>query len=103
MAPDCDQTEGKGEIYTCQERFSLMQEQLKKCVSHHRLILEYRYFAIFCIFQQLCSMQRVINQSVAFRAHKKTQCYADQFSVLYRYCLICPFILICQSLTSQAT
>jgi hypothetical protein len=40
-------------------------------------------FCSFCIFQQLCSMECVISKSVAFRAHKKTQCYADQFSVLY--------------------
>ena len=39
-AADCDQTEGNGQIYVCQEMFSLMQEQLKECVSHHRLILE---------------------------------------------------------------
>jgi len=40
-AADCDRTEGKGQIYICQEMFSLMQEQLKECVYHHRLILEY--------------------------------------------------------------
>ena len=39
-AADCDQTEGNGAIYICQEMFSHMQEQLKDCVSHHRLILE---------------------------------------------------------------
>jgi hypothetical protein len=37
---DCDKTEGKGQIYICEEMFSLMQEQLKECVSLHRLILE---------------------------------------------------------------
>jgi len=39
-ATDCEQKEGKGQIYICQEMFSLMQEQLKECVSLHRLILE---------------------------------------------------------------
>ena len=39
-AADCDQTEGNGQIYICQKMFSLMQEELKECVSHHRLILE---------------------------------------------------------------
>jgi len=39
-AADCDQTEGKGHFYICEEMFSLMQEQLKECVSLHRLILE---------------------------------------------------------------
>ena len=47
MPADCDQTEGNGRIYVCQEMISLMQERLKECVSHHRLILEYRYFALF--------------------------------------------------------
>jgi hypothetical protein len=37
---DCYRTEGNGQIYICQEMFSLMQEQLKECVSLHRLILE---------------------------------------------------------------
>jgi hypothetical protein len=40
-------------------------------------------FCSFSIFQQLCSIGCVINQSVDIRAHKKTQCYADQFPVLY--------------------
>jgi phosphoenolpyruvate-protein kinase (PTS system EI component) len=40
LAADCNQTEGNGQIYICQEMFSLMQEQLKECVSLHRLILE---------------------------------------------------------------
>ena len=39
-AADCGQTEENGQIYICREMFSLMQEQLKECVSHHRLILE---------------------------------------------------------------
>jgi hypothetical protein len=39
-AADYDRTEGKGQNYICQEMFSLMQEQLKECVYHHRLILE---------------------------------------------------------------
>jgi hypothetical protein len=39
-AADRDRTEGNGQIYICQEMFSLMQEQLKECVYHHRLILE---------------------------------------------------------------
>jgi len=39
-AADGDQTEGNGQIYVCQEMFSPMQEELKECVSHHRLILE---------------------------------------------------------------
>jgi hypothetical protein len=39
-AADCDQKEGKGQIYICQEMFSPMQEELKECVSHHCLILE---------------------------------------------------------------
>jgi hypothetical protein len=39
-AVDCDRTEGNGQIYICEEMFSLMQEQLKECVSLHRLILE---------------------------------------------------------------
>jgi hypothetical protein len=39
-AADCDWMEGNGQIYICQEVFSLMQEQLKECVSLHRLILE---------------------------------------------------------------
>ena len=39
-AADCDQKEGNGQIYTCQEMFSLMQEQMKECVSLHRLILQ---------------------------------------------------------------
>jgi len=39
-AADRDQTERNGQIYICQEMFSLMQEQLKECVSVHRLILE---------------------------------------------------------------
>ena len=37
---DCDQTEGNGQTYICQDMFSHMQEQLKECVSLHRLILE---------------------------------------------------------------
>jgi len=37
---DCDRTEGKGQIYICQEMFSPMLEELKECVYHHRLILE---------------------------------------------------------------
>jgi hypothetical protein len=40
LATDCDQTEGNGQIYICQEMFSLMLEQQKECVSLHRLILE---------------------------------------------------------------
>jgi len=39
-AADCDQKEGNGQIYICQEMFSRMQEHLKECVSLHRLILE---------------------------------------------------------------
>ena len=39
-AADCDQTAGNGQSYICQEMFSLMQEQLKECVSLHRLLLE---------------------------------------------------------------
>jgi hypothetical protein len=39
-AADCDQTEEKGQIDITQEMFRLMQEQLKECVSHHRLIIE---------------------------------------------------------------
>ena len=39
-ATDCDQTEGNGQTYICQDMFSHMQEQLKECVSLHRLILE---------------------------------------------------------------
>jgi hypothetical protein len=38
-AANCDQKEGNGQIYICQEMFSLMQEQLKECASLHRLIL----------------------------------------------------------------
>jgi hypothetical protein len=37
---DRDRMEGNGQIYICQDMFSLMQEQLKECVYHHRLILE---------------------------------------------------------------
>jgi hypothetical protein len=40
LASDCDWTEGNGQIYICQEMFSVMQEQLKECVYLHRLILE---------------------------------------------------------------
>jgi hypothetical protein len=36
----CNRTEGNGQIYICQEMFSPLQEQLKECVHHHRLILE---------------------------------------------------------------
>jgi hypothetical protein len=36
----CDRAEGNGQIYFCQEMLSLMQGQLKECVSLHRLILE---------------------------------------------------------------
>jgi len=32
-------------------------------------------------------MQCVTNESVDFRAHKKTQCYADQFPVLLLFIL----------------
>jgi hypothetical protein len=39
-AADCDETEQKGQTDICEEMFSLMQEQLKECVSHHRLIIE---------------------------------------------------------------
>jgi hypothetical protein len=39
-AAEYDRSEGNGQIYICQEMFSLMQEQLKECVSLHRLILE---------------------------------------------------------------
>ena len=39
-AADCDQTEGNGQIYICQEMFSFMQEKLKEYVAYHRLILE---------------------------------------------------------------
>ena len=45
-------------------------------------IRELTFFS-FCIFQQLCFMQCVIKESMDFRAHKKTQFYADQFPVLY--------------------
>jgi len=38
-AADCDHKEGNGQTYICQEMLSLMQEQLKECVSLHRLIL----------------------------------------------------------------
>jgi len=37
---DCEQKEGNGQTYICQDMFSHMQEELKECVSHHRLILE---------------------------------------------------------------
>jgi hypothetical protein len=37
---DCDQKEEKGQIDITQEMFSVMQEQLNECVSHHRLIIE---------------------------------------------------------------
>jgi hypothetical protein len=40
-------------------------------------------FCSFCVLQQLCIMQCVIIGSVDFKAHKKTQCYADRFPVLY--------------------
>jgi hypothetical protein len=40
LAADCDWTEGNGQIYIYQEMFGLMQEQLKECVYHHRLILK---------------------------------------------------------------
>jgi hypothetical protein len=36
---ECEQKEGNGQTYICQEMFSLMQEQLKECVSLHCLIL----------------------------------------------------------------
>jgi hypothetical protein len=39
-AADCERTEGNGQIYICHEMYSLIQEQLKECVSLHRLILE---------------------------------------------------------------
>jgi hypothetical protein len=39
-AADRDRTEGNGQIYICEKKLSLMQEQLKECVYHHRLILE---------------------------------------------------------------
>jgi hypothetical protein len=39
-AAECDRTEEKGEIDICQEMFSVMQEKLNECVSHHRLIIE---------------------------------------------------------------
>jgi hypothetical protein len=39
-AADCDRTEEKGHIDIFQEMFSVMQEQLNECVSHHRLIIE---------------------------------------------------------------
>jgi hypothetical protein len=39
-AADCDRTEGNGQISICQEMINPMQEQLKECVYHHRLILE---------------------------------------------------------------
>ena len=39
-AADYDQKEGNGQIYICQEMFSLMKEQLQECVSLHRLILQ---------------------------------------------------------------
>jgi hypothetical protein len=37
---DCDHTAEKAQTDICEEMFSLMQEQLKECVSHHRLIIE---------------------------------------------------------------
>jgi len=39
-AAACDQKEGNGQIYICQEIFSITKEQLKECVSLHRLILQ---------------------------------------------------------------
>jgi hypothetical protein len=39
-AADFEWTEGDEQIYICQEMFSLMQEQVKECVYHHRLIFE---------------------------------------------------------------
>jgi hypothetical protein len=39
-AAGCDRIEGNGQIYIFQDIFSLMEEQLKECVSLHRLILE---------------------------------------------------------------
>jgi hypothetical protein len=39
-AADYDQTEEKGQTDICQEIFSVMQEQLNECASHHRLIIE---------------------------------------------------------------
>jgi hypothetical protein len=39
-AAEFEQTEEKEEIDICQEMFSVVQEQLKQCVSHHRLIIE---------------------------------------------------------------
>jgi hypothetical protein len=37
---DCDQTVEKAQTDICEEMFSLMQEQLNGCVTHHRLIIE---------------------------------------------------------------
>jgi hypothetical protein len=39
-AAGCFRTEENGKIYICQEMFTSMQEQLKECVHHHRLILK---------------------------------------------------------------
>jgi hypothetical protein len=39
LAANCDQKEGNGKTNICQEEFSFLQEQLKECVSLHRLIL----------------------------------------------------------------
>jgi uncharacterized secreted protein with C-terminal beta-propeller domain len=57
-AADCDQTEGNGQIYICQEMFSLLQEQLKEYVAYHHLILEDRQFSVFLFSNNyvLCSV-----------------------------------------------
>ena len=39
LAANCDQKEGNGKTNICQEESSFLQEQLKECVSLHRLIL----------------------------------------------------------------
>jgi hypothetical protein len=88
--PDCDQTEGKGQIYICQEMFSLMQEQLKECVSHHRLILEYRYFAVFVfsIYYVVCSVSPT--KVWISELTRKPNVMQINFQYFICYCLLCP-------------
>ena len=99
-AADCDQTEGNGQIYICQEMFSLLQEQLKEYVAYHHLILEDRQFSVFLFSNNyvLCSVSsKKVWILELTRKHNSMQLNFQHFIC---YCLLCPFILIYQYVTA---
>jgi hypothetical protein len=59
-------------------------------------------FCSFCIVQQLCIVQYVLNEIVDFRVHNKTHFFQIIFRYIICYGLLRPFGPICQYVTAQS-